>query len=328
MTTRSIGALIAALFFGGFQNADCPNDKCISGLTPRQIFYGAATAASRTPAANGQRGGARAGARGNTTPAQGARAGAATTSGSQAPSTGGAAPQQTATTGATQPTANLEQPRSDQARVTNVSFTDSPLVLRYAVLTPGSLGQDQEVDVSRTFHSGDRIRVSIESSEEAYLYIVQKGSSGKWSPLFPESDSQNGGNRIPAHSRVQIPPPPATPWKFDNSTGEESLFVVLTRQPEPDLQRLIYSLRGGSTPSDPTTPTAPAAPSRTGTESIRQVVQLIDDDVIGRVRQLNGRDLVVESVNDETSTKKEKAVFVADRSGSGRLTADIKLKHQ
>ncbi|HEY0786558.1 MAG TPA: DUF4384 domain-containing protein, partial [Acidobacteriaceae bacterium] len=63
--------------------------------------------------------------------------------------------------------------------------SESRLGLRYSVLLRGPDGQYAEVRPGTTFHSGDHIRLSLMSNEPGYLYVIQQGSSGNWSPIFP-----------------------------------------------------------------------------------------------------------------------------------------------
>jgi hypothetical protein len=61
------------------------------------------------------------------------------------------------------------------------------------------------VDTDSVFRSGDKIRVSVESNDNAYLYIVQQGSSKTWNVLFPNADTEHGSNRIERHREIEIP---------------------------------------------------------------------------------------------------------------------------
>src|SRR5437762_2841889 len=60
-----------------------------------------------------------------------------------------------------------------------------PLGLRYTILKMNSDNSTTDVAPDMVFHSGDRIRFSVESNAPGYLYIVNQGSSGNWKPMFP-----------------------------------------------------------------------------------------------------------------------------------------------
>jgi len=76
---------------------------------------------------------------------------------------------------------------------------ENPLGLRYSFLKQQGNGT-VEVDTATAFRSGERIRLTVESNDSAYLYLVLLGSSGKWSVLFPSSQIAGGNNHIePGH---------------------------------------------------------------------------------------------------------------------------------
>jgi len=49
-------------------------------------------------------------------------------------------------------------------------------------------------------------------------------------------------------------------WRSTSTAGTENVFIVFSRQPEPDLEKLMYSLKGGdkraAKPEEPITPGA------------------------------------------------------------------------
>ena len=205
-----------------------------------------------------------------------------------------------------------------------------PLALKYRLLKMNADGRYDEVDTDLVFRSGDKIRVSVESNDNAYLYIVQQGSSKTWNLLFPNADTEHGSNKIDRHREIEIPG--GARFTFDEQPGNERLFIVLTRRPEADLEQLIYSLsQGGAT-------TKPASGENTDQRpKLLMAGNRIDDNVIDRLRgKVLARDLVFEKVNDPApvstpvGARKEKAMYVAtqDRSPDARVVVDLNLKHQ
>jgi len=195
----------------------------------------------------------------------------------------------------------------------------SPLGLRYSLLRRSETGQYIEVHPDTIFRSGDGLRLSVESNDTAYLYIVARGSSGTWNVLFPSAAINKGDNRIDPHSRHEIPA--GGQFTFDQQPGTERVFVVLSRTEESDLEGLIYSMSRSSSPA------RPAASVKT----IAQNIPTIPDPLVGRLRQqLVSRDLVFEKVDDVTSSRKEKAAYVVNSTGAmdGRVVVDLNLQHQ
>jgi hypothetical protein len=197
-----------------------------------------------------------------------------------------------------------------------------PLGLRYALLRSVD-GEYTEVDPETVFRSGDRIRVSVESNDEAYLYIVAKGTSGNWNLLFPNAEISKGSNLVSAGKTHTIPPPPGR-FTFDEQAGEEQLFLVLSRRPEESLEKLIYSLSSGSVPIE--------EKKQPKQMMLAQNMAPINDDLVGRLRNtVLARDLIFEKVDEATpGVRKEKAAYVVNQSGSSdsRLVADLRLRHR
>jgi hypothetical protein len=215
---------------------------------------------------------------------------------------------------------SIPPPRTDIVPVAYPPSTEKPLGLRYSFLRNAGGDEYREVDPDTVFHSGDRIRVAVQSNGEGYLYIVMKGASGTWKVLFPSAEVADGSNRVAAGRQTLIPPPPDR-FAFDEQAGEERLFIVLSRQPEPSLEKLIYSLGSAS-------PAANEPPK----QLLSATLSPVDDALVGRLRnQVYARDLIFEKVDDATpGDKKEKAVYVVNPTGSpeSRLVADVTLKHR
>ena len=192
-----------------------------------------------------------------------------------------------------------------------------PLGLRYAVLKRDASGQYQEVDPDTNFRSGDRIRLHVDANTSGYLYVVMQGSSGTWKLLFPSAEVAGGSNLVRNGESRQIPSGDRGQFVFDEQAGNEKLCIVLTRQPEPDLDKLIYSM-GGTVNKD-------------GSRSL--VAQAsVGDNVVSKLRnQVASRDLVFEKVDSTPADGKlENAAYVVNPSTApdARLVVDIALKHK
>lgn len=202
-----------------------------------------------------------------------------------------------------------------------------PLGLRYSILKQVN-GQTVEVDPDSVFRSGDRIRLTVQANDTGYLYIVLRGSSGKWTPLFPSKEIMSGDNKVERGGQYEIPL--GSVWfAFDEQAGTEKLFIVLARQPVPDFEKLVQSLRQNS----PQEGGKEKASSTGGEKGSVQVVASLDDATVGKVRgQVRGRDLVFEKVDESApiGSKKEKAVYVVNQTSSpdSKVVVDVSLNHQ
>jgi hypothetical protein len=218
------------------------------------------------------------------------------------------------------------------SKIVPVAYTQRvPLGVRYSVLKRTGAGESLEVDPGSVFRAGDRIRLSIEVNDTAYLYIVNRGSSGAWKVLFPSAEVEGGDNRVERGRRYEIPA--GYVFTFDEQPGVEKLFLVLSRQPETDLENLIYSLSQRSAPAAaPARPPAVAPPEEKAEKILlAQNLRPIEDSLIGRLRTAYARDLIIERVDESTpGPKKEHAVYVVNATGraDSRVVVDITLNHQ
>jgi len=250
------------------------------------------------------------------------------------------APKKAVTSGEARPSTTVEPPAavtpaeraapptvsSGGAQIIRAAYSGKPLGLRYSILRNNGEGDYRETAPDTVFHSGDRIRVAVEVNDAGYLYIAMKGASGTWKILFPTTDVAGGNNRVESGRQYTIPSAPGR-FAFDQQPGEEQLFIVLSRQPEPNLEHLIYSLGSGDV-SPTSAPAAPAARPKV----MSAAAGPLGDPLVGRLRnEVYARDLVFEKVDDSTpGEKKENAVYILNRTGSpdSRLVADFVLKHQ
>lgn len=216
----------------------------------------------------------------------------------------------------------------DEPQVLPAAVVDQPLGLRYSLLKKTPQGEAVEIDSASEFRSGDSIRLDVESSDAAYLYVINKGTSGRWNVLFPSRSIAGGANRVDPEYRYVIPP--GGWFTFDEQVGEEQLFILLSRTPVEDLEQAIYEMgkpEDAQQPDDKPKPPMLLAQARG-----------IDDSVVSTLRRAHTRDLVFEKV-DESATaapaslsgsRAEKAVYVVTKTGGmdARVVVDLKLVHR
>jgi hypothetical protein len=261
-----------------------------------------------------------------------------------------------AKTPAAQPAVTPQEIRTDnEVRLVTASYSGPrPLGLKYSILKQDAPRRFRPVNVDSVFRSGDSIRVRVESNENGYLYILTRGSSGAWTVLFPKKEIRGGDNFIEAGEKHDLPSSEHR-WTFDEKKGEEKLFLVLSRKPVADVDKMIYDLNDAGKPAavkpveskapeakkGPTTPPVPTAPEAPRRTMLAQNVRPIDDQLVGRLRsQMLTRDLVFETVaapaitptstsTEESDERVEAAAYVVEKSGKpdARLVVDIKLKH-
>lgn len=186
-----------------------------------------------------------------------------------------------------------------------------PLGLRYSLLKRSPSGTFEEVLPDTTFHQGDQIRISVMSNQKGYLYIVDQGTSGRWIPLYPRA----GDASMPLEPGHEYLVPNPGSYTFDSRPGQERVFVLLTREPEPDIDRLIASLQKID---DHTLTASNSIPNQT-IENLRAHAQ--------------SRDLVFTGAQDSAavSSKQDQASYVVNKAAESidpHVKVDIVLSHQ
>jgi hypothetical protein len=79
------------------------------------------------------------------------------------------------------------------------------------------------------FQSGDRIRFHVKTNTEGYLYVLNRGSSGATTVLFPHAGPVDRHYRVKAREDYTVPP---SGWiRFDHQPGEEGVLFLLSQYP-------------------------------------------------------------------------------------------------
>lgn len=280
-------------------------------LTPRELFFAAPAIKAKASGARPQTPAAKAPA-----PVEQAK--------SQAPST-----VEQAKSPAPVPPRTVVNPPVIQAAYVS---SQPPLGLRYSLLLSRDNAPYQEADTASSFRSGDRLKITVEANDDAYLYVIARGTSGLWKVLFPVTEVAQGDNLIQPFRRYEVPN--GGRFYFDDQAGVEQLFIVLSRKPEKNFEDLIYSVTQPA--AEPVRPanTPAAAPRPAKTFQMAGLTRPIDDALVGRVRsEMMARDLVFEKVDDTKpgpSQQKETAVYVVNKNAgpNGKVIVDLKLEHK
>ena len=110
--------------------------------------------------------------------------------------------------------------------------------------------------------------------------------------------------------------PPRTRLYFDEQAGEEKVFIVFSREPEQDLEKIVYSLQGAK--AKPVSQPATLTPAQSG--QVLMASAAIENSMVGHLREAYARDLIVEKIAEDTpGDRKEKAVYVVNPTGSEEL---------
>jgi Domain of unknown function (DUF4384) len=208
-----------------------------------------------------------------------------------------------------------------------VRTSEDRLGLRCSVMLRDAQNQYNEVVPGGVFHSGDHIRLSFLANRPGYFYVIQQGSTGAWSPIFPPPNSGDDANKVLA-GQLQTIPTGTKSFAFDQNPGKEKLYVILSRTPIPDIDRVIQNLKENQPSSVPTP--SPADENGTLTEAQNRIPDAF-------VQQLASRDLELvdeENVNESSkgTVPGEKAIYVVSKGGepgaNSRVILSLDLQHE
>ena len=109
-----------------------------------------------------------------------------------------------------------------------------------------------KVPQNTVFKAGDILRFQLTSSMAGYLYVVDKGSSGTTSTLFPGANSLHGDNRIePGHG--YLVPADGDGWfEVTGQPGFDVLYFLVSETP--------MNLAAAAAPEPPEAKPGSAAP--------------------------------------------------------------------
>jgi Domain of unknown function (DUF4384) len=196
------------------------------------------------------------------------------------------------------------------------------LGLRYSLLLVNAgTAQSEPVDPDRVFHNGDCLALELEPNRAGYVYVLAKTSNGTWEALFPSQQMQGESEVVQA--RVKQRAPQNYCFELDEDTGEEHLYLVLSRNPEQiyDLHDALLKKGSGAE-----TGTAPQTP----TQVIADTTQF-NTEAADTVTALASRGFKITKVGAAPQTGETKySVYVVPAAQEKKDTvfADIRIKHQ
>jgi uncharacterized protein DUF4384 len=134
--------------------------------------------------------------------------------------------------------ANANTKKYSNQNGTDVSGPVQAIGLGYTLYMRDSNGRSVRVEPGHEFHSGDRVRISLEPSIDGYLYVFHTEGAGQPEMIYPDPRLDEGENWIEAHVPMEVPSSQESDERyhwfvFDNNPATERLYVVVTRKPLP-----------------------------------------------------------------------------------------------
>ena len=170
--------------------------------------------------------------------------------------------------------------------------------LSYWIEVVGADGQKRRVTADRVFRSGDRIRLRVISNRDGYLSLLNVGSTGKSTLLFPHPAIGGGQSLVKANTSYEVPP--GAMIRFDDNPGVETLFVMLSTKPLDD----------------------------TFVPGTRSFTQEETQQVTAMARHRGAKDLVVEVDTVSAQPASYAVAPLSSMQGGQMIAIEIRLRHE
>ncbi|HEY1985562.1 MAG TPA: DUF4384 domain-containing protein [Terracidiphilus sp.] len=89
----------------------------------------------------------------------------------------------------------------------------------------------QAVAQNTVFKNGDILRFRLTSQVAGYLYVVDKGTTGSTSPLFPATNTTNSDNRIEINRSYLVPADGDGWFEVSGPAGFDTLYFLVSSTP-------------------------------------------------------------------------------------------------
>jgi hypothetical protein len=117
------------------------------------------------------------------------------------------------------------------AQFIKASGTTRSLALGYTIYLKDSTGALLAVPASKSYKSGDRIAIVLETNADGYLYVFDAENGKNPLMLYPNVQLNGGANDVRAHVRETYPSDLDLAFEFDATPATEHLFIVVSREP-------------------------------------------------------------------------------------------------
>ena len=87
------------------------------------------------------------------------------------------------------------------------------------------------VQQNKVFHNGDILRFRLTSRIAGYLYVVDKGSSGQTTTLFPVSAGTGAQNRIEPNQNMVVPAIGDGWFEVSGPPGFDTIYLLVSATP-------------------------------------------------------------------------------------------------
>ncbi len=123
------------------------------------------------------------------------------------------------------------------------------LSLEFSIQGKSGDGAARVVQEGDTLRTGDQVVVGVRTSQDAYVYLFQKKTSGVLDVLFPNPQITKAQNPLRAGQLMRIPPQGQVFTLDDQDLGEETVYIAASRHALTDLEAALTQSSAGGTPA-------------------------------------------------------------------------------
>jgi hypothetical protein len=105
------------------------------------------------------------------------------------------------------------------------------LALGYTIYMKDASGALLPAQASRSYRTGDRIAIVLETNMDGYLYVFDAENGKNPVMLYPSTQLNGGSNEVRAHVRETYPSDIDLAFEFVDPPATEHLYVVVSREP-------------------------------------------------------------------------------------------------
>jgi hypothetical protein len=217
---------------------------------------------------------------------------------------------------------------------TNVAVkavASAPIGLGYTLYMRDANGDAVRVDPARDFRTGERVRLSMETSADSYLYIFNSTDNGDPVMIYPDVRLDDAGNYIEAHMPTEIPSSTEADerlrwFAFDATPGIEHLYIVVSRDPLPGIpieDALVSYCRSNRCPWRP----APGVWAQIKA-AMNGRVQVVKSKTYGQAQTAGEREATTRGLGLDQSAPPPSVIRMNVSSDTGILVTSIDLAHR
>jgi hypothetical protein len=182
------------------------------------------------------------------------------------------------------------------------------------------------VDPRDIFKSGDKLRISLTSNFDGYVYVVNIDPSGKNYLSFPSQTAKNNNNEVKAGITMFIPPQDTL--EFDNVKGTEVLQVYVSKE------RIAYYEEGYKSWKDGEMPDTKEAAAKELAGNFATRGGVVKSENVAIPKPMGGK-ILARKIDLAPPDKNNKDAVVAipqDNKSNGKMndqpvTFEIRLQH-